>query len=70
MPILRIPYGQEVHLSAVYPAPCRDCGVNAGEYHRGPCCIEACPKCLHGQKLTCDMEGCQPCDCVNGAFDA
>ena len=54
----RIPYGAEPCPSAVLPAPCRDCGVLVGQFHVSPCCIEACPRCRTGQRLTCDMEGC------------
>ena len=64
----RIPYGHEIHLSAVFPAACRDCGAVPHALHLPLCCVEACPRCLHGQKLTCEMEGCQPCECVNGEF--
>jgi hypothetical protein len=66
----RISYGQEVHRSAVWPDPCRDCGVTNGAYHLRHCCMEACPKCLHGQKLTCDLTGCTPCDCDTWESDA
>lgn len=50
----RIPYGQEE------PTPCRDCGVMPGQLHVEWCCVEVCPQCQDGQRLTCDMDGCQP----------
>ena len=54
----RIPYGAELCPSAVLPAPCRDCGVLVGQFHVSHCCIEACPRCGSGQRLTCDVDGC------------
>jgi hypothetical protein len=54
----RIPYGAEARPSAVLPAPCRDCGVLVGQFHVHHCCIEACPRCGTGQRITCDVDGC------------
>lgn len=56
----RVPYGAEQEPSAVLPDPCRDCGVLVGAFHVSPCCLEACPRCLAGQRISCDASGCLP----------
>ncbi len=60
----RVPYGQErAWEEEGCPVPttaCRDCSVLPGQLHVPQCCVEACPLCLGGQAITCELEGCRP----------
>ena len=59
----RVPYGKEDPRSAVYPDPCRDCGVAPGQIHvhTHSCCIEECPKC-HWQLISCPCTAAEKAD--------
>ena len=57
----RIPWGSESFWdeeSALPDWPCRDCGVSPGQLHVHHCCVEACPLCHEGQRVTCELMGC------------
>lgn len=58
----RIPFGDETDVRVVGDGPalyvarnddrCPDCRVERGEYHRGGCDVEQCPKCRR-QRIGC-----------------